>query len=132
MSFSASLLLTFFLGSTPSVPYVKSKGGVTVSVITTGPHRDKPNSSVPLTLTNKNNSTLIASDLKPDFKVAQYSRSDSMESSSGENFDEPKMHDQPAFPPAGILPAVPPASVPPHLPDKTNSTLREYSFFEPV
>ena len=97
-----------FLGSTPSVPYVKNKGGVTVSVVTTGPHGDKPNSSASLTLANQKNSILIASDLKPDFKVAHYSLS------------------------VGILPAVPPASVPPHLPDKTNSTLREYSFFEAV
>jgi hypothetical protein len=109
----------------------KNKGGVTVSVVTTGPHGDKPNSSVPLTLTNQKNSILIASDLRPDFKVTQHSRSGSVESSSGESFDEPKMHDQSALP-AGILPAFPPASVSPHLPDKTNSTLHEYSFFEAV
>jgi hypothetical protein len=128
-----SLIVThiLFLSSTSSVPYVKSKGGVTVSVVTTGPHGDKPNSSVPLALSNRKNSNLIASDLKPDFRVAQYSRSDSVESSSGESFDDPKMSGQSALP-AGVLPAVPPASVPPHLPDKINSTLREYSFLEAV
>jgi hypothetical protein len=110
---------------------VKNKGGVSVSVVTTGPHGDKPNSSVPLTLTIQKNPILITSDLNPDFNVAHSSRSDSGESSSGESFDEPKMHGQIALP-AGILPAFPPASVPPHLPDKTNSTLREYSFFEAV
>jgi hypothetical protein len=116
----------FFLGSTSSVPYAKSKGSV--SVVTTRTHGASP--SVPLTL-NQKSSISIASDLEPDFKVAQYSRSDSVESSSGESFDEPKMHDQSALP-AGILLAYPPASVPSHLPNKTNSTLHEYSFFEAV
>ena len=128
-----------FLGSTSSVSHAKSKGGgvgVIVSVVTTGPHGDKLgsllDSRVSLTLTNNRNSTLIASDLRPDFNVAQYSHSDSVESPSGESFDnKPKMHDQSALP-AVILPAVPPASYPPHLTDKTHSTSHEYSFFEPV
>jgi hypothetical protein len=106
---------------------VESKGGVTVSVVTMRTHGANPSA----TLNNQKSSISIASDLEPDFKVAQYSRSDSVDSSSGESFDKPKMHDQSALP-AGILPAFPPASVPPHLPDKTNSTLHEYSFFEAV
>lgn len=128
------LTYVLFLSGTSSVPYLKSKGGVTVSVVTTGPHGDKPNPSDPLTLTNqKQNSISITSDLEPDFKVAQYSRSDLVESSSeeGESFDAPKMHDQFTLS-AGILPAFPPASVPPHLPDKTSSTLHGFSFFEAV
>jgi pheromone a factor receptor len=120
---SVCLIVTHisFLGSTSSIPHAKSKGGVTVTVVTTGPH-----GRVSRSLTNKRNSILIANDLKPDFSVAQYSHSDFVESPSGESFDEPKMHDQFA------LPTAPPASVSPHFPDKTNSTLREYSFFEPV
>ena len=118
------------------------KGGVTVSVVTTGAapthaSGDKPGPDVLLTpgpgLTNGKISISIASDsdLEPDFKVAQYLRSGSVESHSGESFDEPKMHGQSALP-ARILPAVPPASVSPHLPDKMNYTLREYSFFDAV
>ena len=108
---------------------MNSKGGVTVSVVTTGPHGDKPKSSISLTDLKK--SITIANDLEPDFKLV--SRSDSVDSPSGESFDEPEMQDQSALP-AGILPAVPPASVlvPPHLPDKANSTLPLYSFFEAV
>ena len=113
---------------------MKSKGGVTVSVVTTGPHGDKPNPSVPLTLTNQEqNSISIASDLEPDFKVVQYSRSDLVKSSSEEreSLDGHKMHDQSTLS-AGILPAFPPTSVPPHLPDKTSPTLHGSSFFEAV
>jgi hypothetical protein len=122
-----------FPDSASSIFHAKSKGGVTVSVVKTGPHGDKFefDSRVSLTLTNKRNSILIASDLKPDFDVEQYSQFDSVESPSGESFDKPTMRNQSALP-AIILPAVPPASVPPHLSDKTNSSLREYSFFEPV
>lgn len=90
-------------------------------------HGDKPNPSI-----KKKDSILIASDLEPDFKLAQYSYSDSVGSSSGESFDdEIKMQDQSALP-AVILPAVPPASVPPHLPNRPNSTLHGHSFFEAV
>jgi len=126
-----TVILILFLGSTSSVPYVKSKGGVTVSIVATGPHGDKPNPSVSPTLTSQKNSILITSDFidKLDLRVAQYSRYDTVESSFGESFDDTKMHDQSALL-AGILPAVPPASIPPHLPDKMNTTLREYSFFE--
>jgi hypothetical protein len=109
-----------FPGSTSSIPHAKSKGGVTVTVVTTNPR-----GRVSLSLTNNRNSILIANDLKSDFNVPQYSRSDFVESPSGESFDEPKMRDQ------FVLPAAPPASVPPPLPEKTNSTSREY-FFEPV
>lgn len=98
-----------------------------VSVVITGPHGDEPNSS-----TNKKDTISTASDLELDFELAQYSRSDSVESSSGENFDdESKMQDQSALPPV-ILPAVPPASITLHLPNKPNSALHGHSFFEAV
>jgi hypothetical protein len=84
--------------------------------------RDKRRSSI------STDQTFIsfAGDIKPDFKVEQYSPSKIVASSSVESFHEVKMQGQSTLP-AGIMPTVPPASVPPHLPDKTESTMRAYS-----
>ena len=106
--------------------------GVTVTVVTTGPYRDKFNSraslvSDSLTLTNDQNSSLIASDLKPDFDDEKYSDSDSVESSSVD-FEKFKMHDQSTFQ-AAILPLVPPASDMPEISDNMYFTIRN-SFLE--
>jgi len=97
--------------ATSSLPYMKSKGGVKVSVVTgSGNKRDSFVSfsdqlSIP--------SISLASDLKPDLKIEQYSPSDSAASSSV--FESP------------ILPTVPPVSVPPHFSDSTRTTIRAYS-----
>jgi pheromone a factor receptor len=109
--------------STSSFRHMKNKGGVTVSVVTaSGDKRDSMASfadrlSIP--------SISYASDLKPDFKVEEYSPSDSIASSSVDTF-EPETRGPPSHP-VTILPAVPPASVPPHLLDSTKTTIRAYS-----
>jgi len=65
--------------ATSSFTHMKSKAGVTVSVVTTGDKRDSMGSiidrlSIP--------SISMASDYKPDFKITEFSPSDSMASSS--------------------------------------------------
>ncbi|KAF8465216.1 STE3-domain-containing protein [Russula ochroleuca] len=104
--------------ATSTVPCVNN--GVTFTMVRTT--RDKRRSSI------STDQTFIsfAGDIKPDFKVEQYSPSKIVASSSVESFHEVKMQGQSTLP-AGIMPTVPPASVPPHLPDKTESTMRAYS-----
>ena len=106
--------------------------GVTFTVVTTGPYRDKFTSRVSresdsLTLTNDRKSFLIASDLKPDFDEEKYSDSDSVESSSVD-FEKLKMQDQSALQ-AAILPLAPPAYVLPDFPEQMYFTIRN-SFLE--
>jgi len=107
--------------SSSSVPYVKSKGGVNVSVVTTGDltRTDKRRSSVsfsdqPSTVP----SISLATDFKSDLKVEEYSPSNSMASASVESFIDPAMHDQLPDLPAGIQSTFPPASF---LPLRTHS-----------
>jgi hypothetical protein len=118
----------FLFSSTSSLPYVKSKCGVTFLVVTTG--GSKRTSNVLLIDRPSIPSISLAEDLQPDFKSEQYSPSNSLESFSVESFDEPRMQGQ-STPrstlPVVIMPTIPPPSVPPHLPDTTKSTMRAYS-----
>jgi pheromone a factor receptor len=107
---------------TSSFPHMKSKGGVTVSVVTTG---DKRDSTVSFTDQLSIPSLSIASDLKPDFKIEEYSPTDSLASSSVDSFGSEQPTDLPEL--NMTTPAVPPASVPPSHPDTTKSTIRAYS-----
>jgi pheromone a factor receptor len=108
-------LIVIWSCSTSSVPYVKSKGGITVSVITSGDSADRRRSSIsfddqPSTIP----SISLTTDFKTDLKVEEYSPSDSMTSVSVESFIEPAMmQDQLPDLPAGIQPTFPPASFPP-------------------
>ena len=109
--------------STSSVPYMKSKGEISVSVVTTsGNNRDSILSfsdqlSIP--------SISIPGDLKTDTKIEEYSPTDSMASSSIDSL-ELGPHDASHLP-VVTLPAIPPASVPPHHTDSTEQTIRGYS-----
>jgi len=118
--------------SPSSVPYVKNKVGVTVSVDTT--EGEKCRSSASFTDQSLIQPISIANDLKPDFKE-EFWPSNTVTSSSVESLHEPKnatMEDHSALVPAGTMPSVPPATVPPHLPDTTKYTLRAYSGFDAV
>jgi pheromone a factor receptor len=103
--------------ATSSVPYVKSKAGITVSVVTTDndSETDRRRSSVsfaeqPSTIP----SISLTTDFKSDLKVEEFSPSDSMDSASVESFIEPAMmQDQLPALPAGIQPTLPRASSPP-------------------
>ncbi|KAF8468717.1 pheromone A receptor-domain-containing protein [Russula ochroleuca] len=108
--------------ATPSVP-CGVKSGVTVTVVRTT--RDKRISSV-FTDQSSTPSVSIASEITPDFKIEQYTPSNSVARSSVESFDTLEMQGQPALP-AGVMPTVPPASVPPHFPGRIESTMRAYS-----
>jgi pheromone a factor receptor len=122
-------LISFF--STSSTPYVKSNGGVTVSVVTTS--GDKRRSSVSFSDQSLTQSISVDDDPKPDLKD-KYSPSKTVMSSSVERFHEPKSaakQDQSALP-AGTMPTAPSATVPPHLPGMTKSTFRSYSDFNEV
>jgi hypothetical protein len=93
---------------------MKSKGGINVSVVTTGNTTDRRRSSVssdgqPSTIP----SISLNTDFKSDLKVEEFSPEDSMSSVSVESFIEPAMQDQLPALPAGIHPTFPPASVPP-------------------
>ncbi|KAH9986174.1 pheromone A receptor-domain-containing protein [Russula compacta] len=103
---------------------MKSKG-VTISVVTSGiKHRDcdsiascSDQLSIP--------SISIAGDLKPDFKIEQYSPSDSPASSSVVSI-EPELESQ-SPQPVATTPAVPPATYQPQLRDMTKSITPGYS-----
>ena len=101
----------FFFCSTSSVPYLKSKGGVTVSVVT-----DKRRSSVSFA----DQPTIPSISVANDMKLEPYSPSDSMASSSVESFDETKMQAHSTLP-AGTTPTAPPVSVPTYIPQTTAS-----------
>ncbi|KAI9462940.1 pheromone A receptor-domain-containing protein [Russula earlei] len=109
--------------ATSSLPHVKSKGGITVSVITaTGERRD---STVSFTDQLSIPSISLASDLKPDFNIEQYSLSDSMVSSSMDSFEPMASGQSPEL--EATTPAVDPRSDQPHPPDTTKSILHVYS-----
>jgi pheromone a factor receptor len=109
--------------ATSSAPYMKSKGGVSVSVVTAS--GDKRDSMVSFTDQLSIPSISFSSDLKPDFKIEQYSPSDSIASSSVTSFEPGTLSS--LHQPVVTLPVAPPASVPPHLPDPTKMTIRGYS-----
>jgi len=95
---------------TTSVPHLKSKGGVTVSVVT-----DKRRSSVSFA----DQHTIPSISIANDIKLEPYSPSNSMASSSVESFDETKMQGQSTLP-AGTTPTAPPASVQAYIPHTTH------------
>jgi hypothetical protein len=97
---------------------MKSKAGVTVSVVTTGDKRDSMGSitdrlSIP--------SISMASDYKPDFKITEFSPSDSMASSS---MDSLELESQGRCQLEETTVTVPPAI---HLPDTDKSTPHAYA-----
>jgi hypothetical protein len=108
---------------------MKSRGGVTVPVVTTG--GDERRLCISLTDQPSIPSISIASGLKPNFKFEQYSPLNTMASSSVESFDEPRMQVQSTLQ-AWIMPAVPPASVPPQFHDTTKPIMRAYSGVDAV
>jgi hypothetical protein len=89
---------------------MKSKGGVTVSVVTTGDQADRRRRSSisfddrPSTVP----SISLATDFKTDLKLEEFSPSNSMASESVESFIEPAIQDQLPALPAGTQPRFPP------------------------
>jgi hypothetical protein len=117
--------------STSSVPYVKSNGGIPVTVVKTG--GEKQDLSISLTNQSSIPSISIANGHeKPDFRVEQFSPSNTVTSSSVESFHESKAQDQSTMPAVVIMPTAPPATVPPHFPETARSTLRAYSSYDAV
>ena len=95
---------------------MKSKGGVTVSVVTTGGKRD---STVSISDQLSIPSISIASDYKPDFKITEFSPSDTMASSSVDSFDS-ESHEAEGT-------GVPSTSLTLDLPDTAISVPRPYT-----
>jgi len=118
----------FFFFSASSFPYVKSNGAIAVTVVKTG--LEKQDSSFSLTHQSSIPSISIANDhKKPDFRVEQFSPSNTLTSSSEEeSFYESKTQDQSTMPAVVIMPMAPPATVPPHFPETTRSILRASSY----
>ena len=119
---------SFVFCSSPSVPYVKRNGGVTDPImVQTG--RDRDNSSVSLTLTDRPSVPSISMESIPnsDSTAVQDSHSDTVSFYTAKSFDgsEPGgMHDEcQSAPQAGILSTVRPASVPPHFPGASEPTM---------
>jgi len=113
--------------ATSSLPYVRN------NAVKTGGEKQDP--SLSLTYQSSIPSISIADGHdKTDFKVEQFSPSNTMTSSSGsvESFHESKAQDQSAMPAVVVMPAAPPATVPPHFPETIRSTLRAYSSYNAV
>jgi len=106
ISTTASTTLHGSSHATSSFPHMKSKGGVSVSVVTTG---DKRDSTISISDQLSIPSISIASDYKPDFKITELSPSDSMASSSVDSFDTESQTLEGT--------GVPSASAPYYLPD---------------
>jgi hypothetical protein len=104
----------FVLSSTSSLPHLKSKNGVTVSVVTT---EDKRASIITVSDQLSIPSLSIASDFKPDFKITEFSPSDSMAASFVDSFESGSQSQARQL--EGSTQAVSPASDAPHLPDTT-------------
>ena len=96
---------------------MKSKGGITVSVVTTG---DKRDSTVSISDQLSIPSISIASDYKPDFKITEFSPSDSMASSSLDSFEMESQGQ--SHGPEGTTVTVPPTSQPTPHPYATDVT----------
>jgi hypothetical protein len=117
--------------STSSVPYVKSNGGIAVTVVKTG--GKKRDSDISLTDQSSIPSISIADGhKKSDSGVEQFSPSNTVTSSSVESLHESKAQDQPTMPAVIIMPTAPPATVPPHIPETTRSTLRAHPSYDAV
>ncbi|KAH9964859.1 pheromone A receptor-domain-containing protein [Russula dissimulans] len=71
--------------ATSSFPHMKSKGGINVSVVTAS--GDKRNSTVSFSDQLSIPSISLGSDLKPDFKIEEYSPTDSVASPSVDSFE---------------------------------------------
>jgi len=99
--------------ATSSVPYVKSKGGITVSVVTSGHPTDRRRSSISFDDQPSTIPSISLTDVKTDFKIEQFSPSNSMASASVESFIEPAIQDQLPALQAGFQPQFTPASFPP-------------------
>jgi hypothetical protein len=113
---------------------VKNNGAIAVTVVKTS--LEKQDSSISqFSLTHQSSipSISIANDHKnPDFRVEQFSPSNTVTSSSVESFHESKTQDQTTMPAKAIMPTAPPATVPPHFPETTRSILRAYSGYDAV
>ena len=112
----------FFLSSTSSLPHLKSKNGVAVSVVTT---EDKRASTITVSDQLSIPSLSIASDFKPDFKITEFSPSDSMVSSSVDSFESGSQSQARQL--EGSTQAISPASDVPHLPDTTITMPHSYT-----
>ena len=110
--------------STPSPSYGGSNGGAVTCVVKTA--EEKRDSIVSFT-----DQSSISGLERPEFKVEQYSPSNTVTSSSVEGIDESEMQDRSALP-AVTMPTVPPATHPPHFYETTRSTLRASSSFDVV
>jgi len=117
--------------ATSSVPYVKRNGGIPVTVVKAG--GEKQDSIISFTDQSSIPSLSIANGHQDaDFKVKQLLPSDTVTSSSVEDFHEPKTQDEPTMPVVVILPTAPLATVPPHSPETIRSTLRACSSYDVV
>ena len=96
-------MVDHFFFSTPSFPHVKSNGGITVAVVKRG--GEKRDSRISLTDQSSIPSISVANGHKqPDFKVEQFSPSNTVTSPSVESFHEPETQDQPTMPVVVIMP----------------------------
>jgi len=103
--------------ATSSFPHMKSKSGINVSVVTAS--GDKRNSTVSFTDQLSLPSISLASDLKPDFKIEEYSPSDSVESDSIDSFESESQRRSPQ--PDAMTPTVGSGSDLLHPPYETQS-----------
>ena len=111
----------FFPSSTSSLPHLKSKNGVAVSVVTT---EDKRGSTITVSDQLSIPSLSIASDFKPDFKITELSPSDSM-ASSVDSFESGSQGQARQL--EGSTQTVLPTSDAPHLPDTTMTMPHSYA-----
>jgi hypothetical protein len=114
--------------SISSVPYMRNKGGVSVSVVTTG---GKKRDSL-LSFTDQLSIPSISydNDLKADLKIQDFSPTDTMASTSKDSLElerQGALHQ-----PVVTLPAIPPASVPPHHTDFEEMTLHIHAYSSDV
>jgi len=116
---------TTLLGSshaTSSLPHLKSKNGVAVSIVTT---EDKRGSTITVSDQLSIPSLSIASDFKPDFKVTEFSPSDSMAAFSVDSFESGSQSQARQM--EESTQTVSPASDAPHLPDTTMTMPHSYA-----
>jgi hypothetical protein len=106
---------------------VKRNGGVTVPIrVMVQTDRDKVDSSVSLTLTDRPSVLSISMESIHDFKsmTVQDSHSDTVSFHTAKSSDEPGMQDEcQSSPPAGIPLTAPPAFVLPHFSGASGSAM---------
>ena len=115
------MIAHFFFSSKSSVPYGKSDGGITVTVV------KKRDSGISLT-----DESSIPSHEISGSAVETSSPSNTVTSSSVESLNESRTQDQSTIPSVVILPTPPPATVLPLLHETTESTLRACSSYDVV